>query len=337
MSHTPSVDRRFFQSTATGLASLGFDVAAACSAAGIDNPLEGNGERIALAKISPVYDLAARQLDDPALIYRLVEVMPTEGTSLLFRLVGCCDTPLAMLRFVCRFSGIASDVVRYEFIERRNEVILRIVPSHDAYVSLHQIEMAAWLADRWLKQLQAMAGVRVERQVAFAHAARFEPSRYAAFYGAPVTFSATWTQLSMPRDALCQLIAGHDERKLAYYRSMAERYEVRALSSGSLAEQSSLLFMQRMAFGEPDAAEIAAQLNISRRTLQRKLLEAGSTWRDVTEVARRRVAERELQNRQRPLHEIALLTGFADTRAFLRAFKRWTGLTPTQYRAGLAN
>lgn len=329
----PGVDRRFFHATAAAMRSIGFDVSTACARHGLADPLAVTGERIPLALISPVYDLAERELGDPAYIYRLPEHVPQEVTELLFRLMTCCATPLDMVRMTCRYSAIASDAVRYEFIDHGSHAVMRILPNPDVYVSVHQVELGLRLFARWRDLGRAMTGLAADCEIALGHAPRFAPERYAAAYpDIPVRFGNGVTEVTARGDVLWQKVPGHDERQLAYFRSLAERYERETLAQGDVVAQVATLFMQRMAFGEPAAADIAALLNMSLRTLQRHLLDAGSSWREATDLARRRVATQELQNPARPLHEIALLTGYADTRAFLRAFRRWTGLTPSRYR-----
>jgi AraC-like DNA-binding protein len=173
-------------------------------------------------------------------------------------------------------------------------------------------------------------------EVWFRHAPRFDIADYEQFFGCPVHFNAPHNGLQLSRSALDTPLPSGNSQKQSYFQSVAERYECQALATGSVTERVQLLFMQRMAFGEPSVDDIASLLAMSRRSLQRKLLDENSNWRDATDAARLRVAHRELLNPARPLHEVALLTGYAETRAFLRAFRRWTGLTPTQYRAGIS-
>lgn len=77
---------------------------------------------------------------------------------------------------------------------------------------------------------------------------------------------------------------------------------------------------------------IALRLQMSPRTLQRKLAEAGTSLRDVEDAARHELALSYLGDHRIGLSETALLVGFSDLSAFDRAFKRWTGMTPTRWR-----
>ena len=332
MLRNPSVDRRFFQATADAMAGLGIDLDKLCATKRIANPLRLEGERLPLDLVSQVYMALEQVAADPAFIYVQHEPATHERASVLFALVSCCATPAEMVRMICRYSSIASDAVSYELTDEGDRLRMRVVPDSRVFVSLHQIEMAVWFMVTWLRQLKALTGISLACSVQYAHAPRFDQARYDDIYQLPVTFRADRTMLVFGGPQLHQVVPGHDERMLAYYRTQAERYEQRTLSHGDFPRRVAILFMQHMAFGKPDAADIAAQLHISLRSLQRRLMDEGSSWSQVTDEVRKMVACRELQQTGRPLFEIALLTGFSDPRAFMRAFRRWTGMTPAAYR-----
>lgn len=332
MARTPSVDRRFFQATADALAGQGIDLDAVCAAQGLDNPLHLPGDRLPLEAVSRAYEAVAQAAPDPAFVYLDPTEVAHEQSSVLFALVPCCATPAEMVRTICRFSTIASDAVAFELNDDGERMRVRLRPAAKVQVSRPQIELAVWFLVQWLRRLHALTGLRLACHVQFAHAPQFEPARYAALYQLPLLFEQAHTEVGFSGPALHQALPGHDARRQAYLQSQAERYEQAVLAEGDVPRRAAILLMQRLAFGQPDAAEIAAQLHMSLRTLQRRLREEGSSWSQVADAARRDVACQELRQSTRPVSEIALLTGFSDTRAFLRAFRRWTGLTPTQYR-----
>lgn len=332
MTSGPTVDRRFLRNAVDAVERLGVDVEAACARAGIAWPFAGDSDRIDLTLVAPMYELITRESGDPAWLYRAVNEASLAGAGTLFQLLLCCDTLYDAFRLGCRYSAIATDVAAFSFHERDQHIDLFITANPEVPVSLEQIEVAVFIPSRYQRLVPAASGALLVEAM-FRHEPRFAPGQYEAHFGCPVRFGATHNGLRLSRAALATPLTGADANRQSYYRSVAERYECQALAVGNLVERVQLLFMQRMAFGEPDVDEIATLLAMSRRSLQRKLLEAGSNWRDATDAARLRVARRELGNPARPLHEVALLTGYADTRAFLRAFRRWTGLTPSQYRA----
>ena len=89
--------------------------------------------------------------------------------------------------------------------------------------------------------------------------------------------------------------------------------------------------------GEPSLARVAKKLAMSPRTLQRQLNEQGVMFKNLVNDTRRRFALIYLRDRRNALTEIAFLLGDSDASAFNRAFKRWTGLAPSAYRAQAAS
>jgi len=90
---------------------------------------------------------------------------------------------------------------------------------------------------------------------------------------------------------------------------------------------------ERLGRGEPSQTEIARLMGLSERTLQRRLSAEGTTFNGVLEDARREIALGFLANRKLAAYEVSFLLGYSEPATFFRAFKRWTGKTPQQYRA----
>lgn len=84
--------------------------------------------------------------------------------------------------------------------------------------------------------------------------------------------------------------------------------------------------------GEPRREAVAQALCLSERTLQRRLQEAGGSFQQLLDDTRRDLAEQYLAQPDLAPLEIAYLLGFADPSNFYRAFKRWFGVTPGEYR-----
>ncbi|MET8764927.1 AraC family transcriptional regulator [Lentzea sp. NPDC004782] len=86
-----------------------------------------------------------------------------------------------------------------------------------------------------------------------------------------------------------------------------------------------------IAEGVTDAGEIAARLHLSTRTLRRHLADEGTSLRHLVDEARRAAAIELITLHQLTVEQVALRLGYADAGAFIRAFRRWTGTTPSAY------
>ena len=84
--------------------------------------------------------------------------------------------------------------------------------------------------------------------------------------------------------------------------------------------------------GVPALSDVAAQLAMGPRTMQRRLAERDKTYQALVDEARRQMAQKLVAGSSYSLSEIAFLTGFSEQSAFTRAFKRWSGQTPGSYR-----
>jgi AraC-like DNA-binding protein len=78
--------------------------------------------------------------------------------------------------------------------------------------------------------------------------------------------------------------------------------------------------------------DIAKRLGLSVRSLHRRLSEDGFSFKLLTDQTRHELAEGLLKDQRYSIAEIAFVTGFSEQSAFTRAFKRWSGATPAQFR-----
>ena len=77
---------------------------------------------------------------------------------------------------------------------------------------------------------------------------------------------------------------------------------------------------------------MARELNMSRRTLQRKLAETNTTYQKLVDDTRRDLALRYMEDPGKSITDVTFLVGFSGQSAFTRAFRRWTGMSPTLFR-----
>ena len=110
-----------------------------------------------------------------------------------------------------------------------------------------------------------------------------------------------------------------------------------SMAGRSLKDQTKGILKRRLAGQPPRLEDIAVELRMSARTLQRKLLEEGVTFHALMKEARREMAQHYLGQPSLELNETAYLLGYEDPNSFIRAFHRWEGTSPGEWRSNHSN
>lgn len=101
----------------------------------------------------------------------------------------------------------------------------------------------------------------------------------------------------------------------------------------NLSNEVRALICQQLPQGEPDIEQVAAHLKLPVRTLRKRLQESDTNFKTLLEEVRFELAQAYLMDTKLSLIDIAFMLGFSEQSAFSRAFKRWYGSTPSQYRS----
>jgi len=186
----------------------------------------------------------------------------------------------------------------------------------------------------WLHQLSTLAGTRV---VAERVDIEFDAPPYAAEYWVlseqPVNFGAAINQLRLSQQSLGLRNPGHVPSTWRHLLQLCERELEQRTRTRSLGERITALLGPLLNGGkEPDLEEVAARLQLPTWTLRRRLADEGTRFRSVLNDTRRDLAMTYIRDTELAFGEIAYLLGFASAEAFQRAFKRWNGQTPGEFR-----
>ena len=103
--------------------------------------------------------------------------------------------------------------------------------------------------------------------------------------------------------------------------------------SSSVGARVRELLAAQIREGEPEQAQLARSLGMSERTLQRRLRDEGLAFAALVDKVRTELAELYLSDPKLAVFEVAFLLGYSEPSAFNRAFRRWTGQSPSQFRA----
>jgi AraC-like DNA-binding protein len=169
------------------------------------------------------------------------------------------------------------------------------------------------------------------KAVTFAHAEPPCASEYLALFKSPVYFSAARDSMTLYLADVDKHLAGTNPQ-LARLNDQVMIEYLGKLDKDNIIDRVAGVIVDMLPSGGITDEKIAEQLNMSRRSLQRRLKEAGTTFRRLTEGVRKDLASTYVRDLDVELVEVAFLLGFSDQSAFSRAFKRWTGNTPSEFR-----
>jgi AraC-like DNA-binding protein len=122
-----------------------------------------------------------------------------------------------------------------------------------------------------------------------------------------------------------------------FLRDAPGSFIVKYRNPGSLAARVRKMLRAMPMAGWPAADQMAERLHVAEATMRRRLKQEGYTYQSIKDDLRRDIAIGELQDTDRTIADIATSVGFAEPSAFHRAFRKWTGMRPTDYRPARAD
>lgn len=196
-------------------------------------------------------------------------------------------------------------------------------------------------------ELAAAAGVALCREVNhsgfkpkavyFSHSPPTTTEFHETYFNCPVVFNAGKDGFEVESADLLAVNRLGDDAVSAFFDTHLEGEIASIAAEITLEQRVTRLITQQLSEGVPALADIAKQLNKSGRTLQRRLSEENLIYQQLVDTARKELAVRLLQTSNYSLAEVAFLSGYAEQSTFTRAFKRWCGQTPTEFKRTARN
>jgi AraC-like DNA-binding protein len=315
--------------TAEGLDARGLLVAAEIDPAA----LEVAGARLPTEKISRLWELAVERSGNPALgLAQHGVVRPASFDVVGYTMLSCANLRGAFERLV-RYLLILSDALSMTISEERGVCRVtfelfggnRPVPRQRIeFIFTTVIGFCRWIGGRDIHPVA----------IDLAYPVPADPAAYRAAFRCPVVFDAPHNSLqfsaadmSAPLPASNPMLADLHERFAGDY---LQRFD-HARTSYRARE----VIIRCLPDGEPRRDEVAGELCMSERTLQRRLEEESTSFVQLLDDTRRELAEQYLGRLHLSLAQAAYLLGFADQSSFFRACRRWFDLSPGQYRSQL--
>ena len=287
--------------------------------------------RIPFAQLVALYEKAAELTGDNDFGLHLGQsINPTA-----FDVVGYCalNSPTLGAAFarVARYHSIWTDGALF-ILETSNDTSAIVYSYIDP--SIHETRQDAEVTLAIVTNLcrNIASAEFAPTSVEFQHDAPRDTNEHIKIFRCPIEFRASSNRLTFPTSFLSLPIAKADASLCALLDRHAEELLAKFPPRDSLVDQVRSIITSELRGGDPSLERIADQLSLTPRTLQRKLQELGTSHNELLDHMRRQLAMRYLREPEMAICEVAYLLGFSESSSFHRAFKRWTGVTPKEFR-----
>ena len=184
-----------------------------------------------------------------------------------------------------------------------------------------------------LNMIRLMAGSGwAPLETHFAHPDPGQHSEQARVFGAPVSFGRDANAFVIEREFLDRQVPAADQRLYPTLRRYLDEVLTEVPREDDLLASVRRAVAESMRHGDPGLTTVGERVAMGPRTLQRRLKDQGVEFKALVDDTRRLFALTYLRNPDHTLAEIAYLLGYSEVSAFNRAFRRWTGSTPSEYR-----
>ena len=282
------------------------------------------------ADVGKLIALAVKQTKDPGFGVGVARfVTPTTLHALGFSLLASENLHAALLRLV-RYYRIVNEGVTIAVNTKKNDCELRIeVADQDSLPAEFTDAVLAIMVNvcRWLRGEDFSPERTLLKRSAPGQAIRFEEH-----FRSPIKYAADHNALVLDKPLL-EIELPTSNPELAYQNDKIVADYLARFDSSRLSERVRTIFIERLVTGKFSEEQIAEQLNLSLRSLQRRLRDEQTSYQQLLDETRLDLALQYINRTSLTVAQIAPLLGFSDSSNFNRAFKRWLSISPSKYRA----
>lgn len=327
-----SVSATYIHSMIPAGERYGLDAEALMREAGLDPAQVAQpGHRVPLFHAFRLAELAAERSGDPCFGLEVGKTVRAKSFQVLGYSAMSCRTLGEAVERLRRYEKLVWDIGITTLSEEDEVAVLEMMPEGISLVPDQVIEMAicGWVSfGRWiLREPQPLLEVR------FRHARIGPLERYEEIFECPVLFEQNANQIRFPNRVLHAPLMDADAALLELMDQQGEKLLAEYAQETNIINEVRAQVCRALQDGDPDIAAVAAQLGLTSRGLRRRLDRAGSNFQSISDGVRRDLALNYLNNTELGMLDVAFLLGFSDQSAFNRAFRRWTGQAPGQYKA----
>jgi len=287
------------------------------------------GGRYRLDSIDNIWRKSSEVIDDPCFGLRAAEFWHPSNFGALGYAMLASNTLRTALERVDRYHRFLSDERFIELNDTEEGLTYTLISSNEKrnIPARNDAILAVTMSICRTNYIEDLAPV----SVTFTHPKPSCSARFYEYFRSPVVFEAPANSLTLPIDAVDKSLPGSNPQLAELNDKVMIEY-LAQLNHDRITEKVKAVIIDQLPSGNVTDENVARALYMSSRKLQRQLQSDGTTFNALLNEIRQDLAQKYLREQDTSMTEIAFLLGFSESSAFSRAFKRWMGVTPTQYR-----
>lgn len=311
---------------------LGHDPTPHLAAAQIDSALLKDPDaRVPATAVLEFWTRALETTGDENLGFHLAQHAEIGSFDVLFYLLATSPTLGSAYARMSRSQRLIHDSNIVELTTEGTRAVLRHRRPTGLPIARHSAE---FVITTWVRAGRIVTNTHWSPvEVRFAHSRPFHFKEYSGYFKSPVRFSTGENAVVFSLSLLETPCAASDPVLLGVLdRYVADRVSHSPSAPNSSVDRVRSAILDELRSAAATATGVAKKLKVSARTLNRILSDEGTTYRGLIDQVRRELATEYLRDRRISIGETAFQLGFSELSAFYRAFHRWTGHTPAEFR-----
>ncbi len=314
------------------MASLGFDRDTCLPGTGISRAqLEDGSGRIGFHQELLFYRNILALTGDPAIGLKLGERFLPENYGLFGYALMSAETLRRALAITESYGRLTFSFFTFRFGVDGSTAWFAMSDPPDIEPALIDVYIDRDLSAARV-DFEAISGVSgLVRRVQLPHDGKGRAEAYRQHFGCDVIFSAADGRLELDAGLLDKPLLRSDPASSRHLQQQCRMLIARLTSQGRFVDEVRLLILARPGYF-PDIGQVAEKLDISTRTLRRRLQQEGSSYRELLDEVRFGLAREYLANTRLPMEQVSRLLGYTEAANFSHAFRRWSGDSPSAWR-----
>lgn len=292
------------------------------------------GARISFFEFSRLWGVLEKNTKDPDFGLHMGEKMFEFPGHILFLLILNAPTLKNAIDILCRYFNLLTDIhsPKLLIVNQSAQIILRYHVKGLLLLRHSNEGILAGLAS----VIQRISGGQIKfDSVQFTHSKPESVAEHQRIFNAPILFNKEENRLAFKSKYLAHPIFLSNQVVFEKLKKLASEFQNRLYVDSPWSEKVKETLFNFISNGESEIDFVARKLAVTPRNLQKKLREEQVTFNEILNFVKKEKCLELLKRKNISISDISLLLGYSDQSSFSRAFKRWYGISPKQYRLQL--